>query len=148
MHSMASFGDRLKELRSKHHLTQAKLGRTLSPPVSANSVRSWEKDAHNPRADHLRQLVEALRTSADYLLGGSEAAEEARASRSYDPDEPPIPPGLQQLIETKVPMARSELVQLLGYADPLNAERGARGAANWSAGEWLDVLLAERRSQG
>ncbi len=144
---MYTLGERLAELRERAGMTQAKLGASLSPPVSALSVRNWEKDAHSPRAGHLVGLARALRTTVGYLAGETdeERGPAPPPSRSYDPDEPPVPPGLQQLIDLGLPLGRGEPARLLSYADPLNPTRGARGAAGWTPGQWLDVLLDERR---
>jgi len=147
---MSELGERLAELRRRARLTQAELGATLLPPVSELSVRNWEKGRHDARRRHLQELARVLRTTVGYLVGETDdphprTAPPAPPARTYDPDEPPVPPGLQRLIDMGVPLGAGELAQLLGYADPLNPVRGARGAVGWTPGEWLDVLIDERR---
>jgi len=147
---MSELGKRLRELRERARLTQSELAAALSPPVSELSVRNWEKGRHDARRQHLQELARALKTTVGYLVGETDAPHPPAAAlmppaRTYDPDEPPVPPGLQRLIDMGVPLGPGELARLLGYADPLNPVRGARGALGWTPGEWLDVLLDERR---
>ena len=56
-----------------------------------------------------------------------------------------MPPGLQRLVDMGLPLRPDEIAALQGYADPLNPTRGARGAMGWTPGQWLDVVLEERR---
>ena len=147
---MSVLGERLAQVRKQARLSQAQLGAALVPPVSALSVRNWEKGVHSPRADHLLELARVLHSTVGYLTGETnentpQPPPPPAIPRTYDPDEPPVPRGLQQLIDMGVPMRRDEFVRLLGYADALNTSRGARGAASWTCGQWLDVLHDERR---
>jgi transcriptional regulator with XRE-family HTH domain len=151
MPGMNTPGERIAALRKQAQMTQRQLAEAAG--VTPLSVRNWEKGTNRPRSDHLAGLAKALRTTSGYLNGETDesrpvraAHEAAVAPRTYDPDEPPVPPGLQRLIDMGLPIRADELRRLRAYADPLNPTRGARGAAGWSPGEWLDVLVEERRN--
>ena len=56
----------IKELRARHNLTQAELGKEIG--VSAYAVYSWEKDISTINAVNLKKLAEYFNVSADDLL--------------------------------------------------------------------------------
>ena len=60
-------GDKLKQLREKHHLTQQEVADRLK--VNRNSVSRFENDALTPSTDNLIQFALMYNVSLDYLLG-------------------------------------------------------------------------------
>jgi len=60
-------GDRIRSARDRAGLTQ----RGLAALVDCNAfqVSRWERGAASPRADTCAKLAEALRVSADWLIG-------------------------------------------------------------------------------
>lgn len=64
----ATFGDRLAGAREASDLTQAGLARRLG--VKTNTIRSWENDMSEPRANKLQMLAGVLAVSIMWLLNG------------------------------------------------------------------------------
>ena len=85
---MTSFGERLRELRSLHGLSQEAVAKKLG--VSPQAVSKWEKGRSLPDLSVLPPLAELFRVSADELLGSAPPAEKweaewHRAVREEDP---------------------------------------------------------------
>lgn len=64
---MATFTERLKELRQKNSLTQTELASKLN--ISQKSYSNWEIGRTQPTLDNVVKLVKIFETTADYLLG-------------------------------------------------------------------------------
>lgn len=64
---MATFSERLKELRKGKKLTQTELASKLN--ISQKSYSNWETGRTQPTLDNVVKLVKTLETTADYLLG-------------------------------------------------------------------------------
>lgn len=60
------FGNKLKELRTSHGLTQVQLARNLG--VSKQCVSNWENDNILPSIDMLIHLAGYFGVSCDFLL--------------------------------------------------------------------------------
>lgn len=67
---MATFAERLKELRKKKGLTQKELAEKLG--VVQGSYGNWEKGKREPNIDKLIELAWELDSSLDYMLGQSD----------------------------------------------------------------------------
>lgn len=63
------FGNRLKELRQQHGLTQAELANFLD--LGATAISNYESNRNEPSFDKLVQLATYFDVSCDYLLGTS-----------------------------------------------------------------------------
>ena len=61
------FGERVKELRLEHGLTQEQLAKELG--YKKNSVCNWEIRGKEPDFDMLIRLALMFNVSTDYLLG-------------------------------------------------------------------------------
>lgn len=61
------FGDRLKDLREKHKISQRELSEMVH--ISQSVVSAYERNAAKPKFEHIAPLAQALNTSTDYLLG-------------------------------------------------------------------------------
>lgn len=69
---MATFSERLKQLRVESGLTQTQLARFLN--VDPSTISSYETRAERlPPADVLRKMADLFGVSLDYLLGRSDS---------------------------------------------------------------------------
>lgn len=64
----ATFGDRLAAAREVADMTQAELARRLGVRVS--TLRSWENDLSEPRANRLSMMAGLLNVSMMWLING------------------------------------------------------------------------------
>ena len=60
-------GDRIKEMREKLRLTQARLGEMTG--TDSTTISRWETNKVNVSQKYIGKLASALNTSTDYLLG-------------------------------------------------------------------------------
>lgn len=67
---MATFGERLRELRREKFLTTTDLGKALD--VANSSISRYENDLREPRRDFLEKVSKYFDVSIDYLLGKSD----------------------------------------------------------------------------
>lgn len=65
---IATFGDRLAGAREAEGLSQGDLAKRLG--VKLKTVRSWEEDLAEPRANKLQMLAGVLNVSIMWLLNG------------------------------------------------------------------------------
>jgi transcriptional regulator with XRE-family HTH domain len=65
---MATFGDRLAAAREAADMTQAELARRLGVRVA--TLRSWEEDLSEPRANRLSMMAGLLNVSMMWLING------------------------------------------------------------------------------
>ena len=63
---MNRIGNRIKELRIEHKLSQQKFGEVLS--VSQDTVSLWEKGKSVPTAEFLIAIAKNFDVSVDYIL--------------------------------------------------------------------------------
>ena len=78
----ATFGDRLAAAREAQGLSQADLARKLG--LKLQTIRNWEEDRAEPRANRLQMVAGFLNVSMVWLMtgigeGGPEAREEDSA---------------------------------------------------------------------
>ena len=64
----STFGDRMTGAREAAGLSQAELARRLG--VKVNTIRAWENDRSEPRANRLQMLAGMLGVSIMWLLNG------------------------------------------------------------------------------
>lgn len=133
--------ERIRRARKQAGLTQAALGERIGK--SADTIRGYESGRIHPPLTVLERIAEVTGKPLDWFLTPRFPGTVA----SFDPDAPTIPPGLQRLIDMGLPLRQDELADLIAYADPRDPSRGAHGAANWTPGQWLDVLIEERRKR-
>lgn len=67
---MATFGNRLKELRKKSNLTQEQLAAKFY--LNKSSISRYENGTQVPEHDLLEKIADYFNVSIDYLLGRSE----------------------------------------------------------------------------
>lgn len=64
---MATFSERLKELRKKKKLTQKELAEQVG--VQQGAINKWESEATEPNLNTVVELAKILSSTTDYLLG-------------------------------------------------------------------------------
>ena len=64
----ATFGDRVVGAREKSGMTQVELSRRLG--IKLTTLRGWEEDRSEPRANKLQMLTGMLNVSLSWLLSG------------------------------------------------------------------------------
>lgn len=64
----ATFGDRLAAAREYAQMTQAQMARRLG--IKASTLRAWEQDLSEPRANHLSIMAGVLNVSMMWLMNG------------------------------------------------------------------------------
>jgi transcriptional regulator with XRE-family HTH domain len=142
---------RIRQARQETGLSQKAFAEKLGK--CEDTVRGYEAGRRPPPDGVMDQIVEITGWRPEEFVRGFEIDRERRSvveagpARSYDPDEAPVPGGLQRLIDMGLPLRPDELQTLVAYSDPMDATRGARGAMGWTPGQWLDVLLEERRKR-
>lgn len=67
---MATFGERIKELRKVNKMTQDELGTKVG--VTKSTVSSWEAGKREPGFEVVDTLCSTLEASIDYILGHSD----------------------------------------------------------------------------
>ena len=97
----ATFGDRLSGAREALGMDQPDLARRLG--VKVKTIRSWENDANEPRANKLQMLSVILGVSLSWLLTGEGDGLEAPQT-----DEPTLLPGIRELL-LELRQIRSEM---------------------------------------
>ena len=64
------FGERLKELRMAHNMSQMDLANALG--ISQSAIAKWELHKTEPTASSIIEIAKFFDESADYLLGLNE----------------------------------------------------------------------------
>ena len=62
-----NIGERLRELRTEHNISQMELSRATG--LSQSSIARWELGKSEPTASAIIALAKYFKESADYLLG-------------------------------------------------------------------------------
>lgn len=61
------FSQKLKELRTRDNLSQAKFAREIG--FSQSAIASWENETREPGINALIKIAQYFNTSVDYLIG-------------------------------------------------------------------------------
>lgn len=67
---LRSFGEKLKILRKRKHLTQKDFADNLN--IGIDTVKNWEQGYNYPTIDTLRTIADFFKCDFDYLLGDQE----------------------------------------------------------------------------
>ena len=65
-----TLGERIKQLRKQHGMTQVDLANQLE--VTKGTVSTWETNSRKPSFDTLNQMCWKFDVSLDYLMGRSD----------------------------------------------------------------------------
>lgn len=98
----ATFGDRMAGAREAAGMTQEELARRLG--VKLATVRAWEDDRSEPRANRLQMLAGMLNVSLMWLLTG-------QGDGIPDPETPSPDPDLSAAL-TDLRLMRAEILRL------------------------------------
>lgn len=66
---MSTFGQRLKQLRCEHNLTQDELAKSIK--ISKSSINMYERGEREPKFETLEAIADYFNVDMDYLLGRS-----------------------------------------------------------------------------
>lgn len=66
--SVATFGDRLSAARENAGIKQSQLAKVLG--VKTNTIKAWEHDLSEPRANRIQMIAGVLNVSIRWLLTG------------------------------------------------------------------------------
>lgn len=80
----ATFGDRVAAAREQTGISQKELARRLGVRVS--TIRHWEEDTREPRANHLSMMAGLLNVSMMWLINGEGVGAEAPDDDNSDAD--------------------------------------------------------------
>ena len=75
-------GKKLRELRSRHHLSQTEFARRIS--VHPKSIKNWESDLSDPSLANLHTICVTFHVSADEFLGIESTEKVSLVSLSTD----------------------------------------------------------------
>ena len=81
---VATFGDRLAAAREAAGMEQAALARRLG--VKASTIRKWEEDLSEPRANRLSMIAGLLGVSITWLIDGTGEGVDSPEATSTDAD--------------------------------------------------------------
>ena len=81
----ATFGDRLVAAREKSNLSQQDLAKRLG--VKSSTIKSWENDNSEPRANRLSMLAGLLNVSITWLISAEGSGVEAPKKMDEMPDD-------------------------------------------------------------
>lgn len=81
---VATFGDRLAAAREQTNLSQAGLAKRLG--VKASTVRKWEDDIAEPRANRLSMMAGILGVSMGWLINGEGDGVDSPETSNSDAD--------------------------------------------------------------
>lgn len=98
----ATFGDRLAAAREATGMTQAQLARRLG--VKPSTLRGWEEDVSEPRANRLSMMAGILGVSIMWLLNGEGEGLEAPEIAALDGDARAV---LSEMRDLRATMTRS-----------------------------------------
>ena len=97
----ATFGDRLSSAREAVDMTQATLARRLG--VKLATLKSWEEDRSEPRANRLQMLSGLLGVSLSWLINGQGEGPSANSEAGFQ--SPSVAELMQDIRSVKVDMS-------------------------------------------
>ena len=82
--NVMSLGNKLKNLREEHKMTQAELASALG--LGATTISMYEKDERDPDTSTLKKIAEIFNVSTDYLLDLCDFKEPIKIAASMNGD--------------------------------------------------------------
>lgn len=70
---MSTLGQRIKQLRESHHLTQKLLSKKLS--INRDALAKWETDRAYPDINTIKEIANYFNVTIDYLLENCDSFE-------------------------------------------------------------------------
>ena len=99
----ATFGDRLVAARAKSNLSQQDLAERLG--VKNSTIKSWENDNSEPRANRLSMLAGLLNVSITWLISAEGSGVEEPEKSDETPDY--LQDSLKELMALKVNLLKN-----------------------------------------
>lgn len=85
---MKEFGERLKKLRTKRHMTQTELGAIFDSPKAQTTIGTWEAGRRQPSIEDICTISRYFSVSVDWLFGLTEEEKNVEALQQQgDPKE-------------------------------------------------------------
>lgn len=84
---MSTLGNRIRELREQHNLTQTELAQELGMKTYT-TVSKWESNDNFPKGKDLKRLAELFNVSSDFLLGLDSEQKKSSITAIYDQLQP------------------------------------------------------------
>jgi transcriptional regulator with XRE-family HTH domain len=131
---VSTIGDRIRELREQHNLTQEALAARAG--ISKGFLSDLENDKRNASAEYALRLAQALGASIDYLLRGEEAPAPVRGPVV-------IPRELAEFAEQEG-LSYSTTIDLLAAHNSVVARRSKSGTPTLTVEEWRRLYEAIR----
>lgn len=123
-----TLGQRIKDLREEHHLTQEEFSKIIG--ISKSAVGMYETNKREPNLETLDAIADFFNVDMDYLRGKSDCRNRFQWAQEHRQI---IPPGFQPM----PPMTPVPLVGQIACGDPITAEENLEGVINvpeaWSA---------------
>jgi transcriptional regulator with XRE-family HTH domain len=117
----ATFGDRLVAAREKSNLSQQDLAKRLG--VQSSTIKSWENDNSEPRANRLSMLAGLLNVSITWLI----SAEGSGVAAPEKSDE--VPDGLHEPLK-ELTVLRLNLLKNVDRINNIEKKLRASGKFN------------------
>ena len=110
------FSQKLKELRIRDNLSQAKFAREIG--FSQSAIASWENETREPGINALIKIAQYFNTSVDYLIGFP-----IKTKQTEKPA--PLPQDEQELLQIYQSLSPAYRSQVLEYARYFAEKSGA-----------------------
>ncbi|WP_431785700.1 helix-turn-helix domain-containing protein [Paenibacillus lactis] len=82
---MATFGQRLREIRNEHNLTQKQFAKMFQ--LSESAIGMYERDEREPSFKLTNEIADRFNVSTDYLLGRTDNTRPTDYGDDIDPKE-------------------------------------------------------------
>ncbi|WP_040740301.1 helix-turn-helix domain-containing protein [Paenibacillus lactis] len=82
---MATFGQRLREIRNEHNLTQKQFAKMFQ--LSESAIGMYERDEREPSFKLTNEIADQFNVSTDYLLGRTDNPRPTDYGDDIDPKE-------------------------------------------------------------
>lgn len=129
---MATTGDRIREIREAHGMTQDELAQRAG--ISKGFLSDVENNRRNISSEYLLRIANALGASVDYLLRG-DAREPSRAEPVV------IPPELSEVAE-ELNLSYADTLELLEAHRSVVARRSSKGTKRFTTDDWKQLHRA------
>ena len=126
----ATFGDRLVAAREKSNLSQQDLAKRLG--VKSSTIKSWENDNSEPRANRLSMLAGLLNVSITWLISAEGSGVEAPKKMDEMPDD------LHEVLK-ELTALRLNLLKNVDRINNIEKKLRASGKLNQPMGE-LEII--------
>jgi transcriptional regulator with XRE-family HTH domain len=133
--TMATVGERIREIREKRGMTQDKLAQAAG--ISKSFLSEVENDKSNLGAQILLRIANELGASMDYLLDGTVKVSEEK--------EPVLIPSALSKYAEKMNLTYAETRELLDAHNSVIARRSSRSLKEFAVEDWKRLHAAIKK---